>query len=96
MGPRRPAGLRSSNRESRQPLAPPDTPTRRTRIIVVTTSTGEAAGIIVDSVRSVMRVSRESIRPAAGSESGAIESLCACEDEFVSVVELDEVLSIDA
>ena len=74
----------------------PVAPTRRTRIIVVTTGTGDAAGIIVDSVRSVMRVSREWIRPVAGSESGAIESLCACEDEFVSVVELDEVLSIDA
>ena len=74
----------------------PAAPTRRTRIIVVTTGTGDAAGLIVDSVRSVMRVSRESIRPAVGSESGAIESLCACEDEFVSVVELDEVLSIDA
>jgi purine-binding chemotaxis protein CheW len=71
-------------------------PTRRTRIIVATTSTGDAAGMLVDSVRSVMRVPRESIRPAAGSESGAIESLCACEGQFVSVIELDQVLSIDA
>jgi purine-binding chemotaxis protein CheW len=74
----------------------PAEPTRRTRIIVATTSTGDAAGMLVDSVRSVMRVPIESIRPASGSESGAIESLFACEDQFVSVVELDQVLSIDA
>jgi purine-binding chemotaxis protein CheW len=74
----------------------PVAPTRRTRIIVASTSTGDAAGMIVDSVREVMRVPREAIRPEDGSESGAIESLCACEEQFVSVVELDRVLSIDA
>jgi purine-binding chemotaxis protein CheW len=74
----------------------PIEPTRGSRIIVASTSSGEATGMIVDSVREVMRVSAEAIRPATGSESGAIENLCARGDQFVSVIQLDRVLSIDA
>ena len=71
-------------------------PTRRTRIIVATTKTGDAAGMLVDSVREVIRVPDEEILPATGSDSGAIQALCKREGRFVSVLELDQVLSIDA
>ena len=74
----------------------PIEPTRRTRIIVVRTNSGEAAAILVDAVREVLRVTDEAIRPATGSESGVVESLCACGEEFVSLIELDRVLAIDA
>jgi len=74
----------------------PIDPTRRTRIIVARTNSGEVAAILVDAVREVLRVTSEAIRPAPGSESSVVESLCACGDEFVSLIALDRVLAIDA
>ena len=74
----------------------PIEPNRRNRIIVAYTSSGEVAAMLVDSVREVMRVPSSAIRPTAGSESGAVESLCACGDQFVSMIELDRVLTVDA
>jgi len=69
---------------------------RRTRIIVVNLEDGQAAAILVDAVREVLRVPKDSIRPAAASDSGAIESLCAVGDRFVSLIELNRVLEIHA
>lgn len=69
---------------------------RRTRIIVVNLEGGQAAAILVDTVKEVLRVPREAIRPAAASDSGAIESLCAVGDRFVSLIELNRVLAIHA
>ena len=74
----------------------PIEPTRRTRIIVARTTNGEMAAILVDAVREVLRVTNDAIRPAPVSESGVVESLCVCGDEFVSLIELDRVLAIDA
>ena len=74
----------------------PIEPTRRTRIIVARTSSEEVAGILVDSVREVLRVTDEAFRPLTGSESSLVENLCACGDEFVSMIDLDRVLTIDA
>ena len=70
-------------------------PTRRTRIIVARTSSGEVAAILVDAVREVLRVTQDAILPATGSGSGVVENLCARGDEFVSLIELDRVLAID-
>jgi len=69
---------------------------RRTRIIVVNLENGQAAAILVDAVKEVLRVPKEAIRPAAASDSGAIESLCAVGDRFVSLIELNRVLAIHA
>ena len=69
---------------------------RRTRIIVVNLEGGQAAAILVDAVKEVLRISRDTIRPTASSDSGAIESLCAVGDRFVSLIELDRVLAIHA
>jgi purine-binding chemotaxis protein CheW len=74
----------------------PIEPTRRSRIIVVRSSSGDVAAILVDAVREVLRVTEDAIQPATGSESGVVESLCARGDEFVSLIELDRLLAIDA
>jgi purine-binding chemotaxis protein CheW len=74
----------------------PIEPTRRTRIIVARSHSGEVAAILVDAVREVLRVTSEEFRPVSGSESSVVESLCARGDRFVSVIELDRVLAIDA
>ena len=71
-------------------------PTRRTRIIVARTSSGEVAAILVDAVREVLRVTDEAFRAVSGSESSVVENLYACGEEFISLIELDRVLAIDA
>jgi len=75
---------------------PPTDPVRSTRIIVVHTENGKVAGILVDAVREVSRVSENSIRPSANSETGSVEALCVRGDEFVSLMDLDRVLEIHA
>jgi len=71
-------------------------PSRRTRIIVVKTNDDEVVGLLVDAVREVLRVPEEAIQPATGSDTGAVNDLCKFHDEFVSMIELDRVLSLDA
>ncbi len=70
-------------------------PSRRTRIIVIKTSDDEVVGLLVDAVREVLRVSEAAIQPATGSDTGAVNDLCKFHDEFVSMIELDRVLSLD-
>jgi purine-binding chemotaxis protein CheW len=65
---------------------------RRTRIIVVKTGDDEVVGVLVDAIKEVLRVSSESIRPAEGSDTGAVEDLCSVGDQFISLIELDRVL----
>jgi len=73
----------------------PVEPTRKTRIIVVSSETGKVAGILVDSVREVLRVSENTINPASSGETNCVEALCVRGDEFVSLVDLDRILDID-
>jgi len=70
-------------------------PSRRTRIIVIKTGEDEVVGLLVDAVREVMRITEDAIQPAAGSDKGAVNDLCTFRDEFVSMVELDRVLTLD-
>jgi len=74
----------------------PAEPVRSTRIIVVHSENGKVAGIMVDAVREVSRVSDGAIRPAANAEAGAVESLYVRGEEFVSLIDLDRILEIDA
>jgi purine-binding chemotaxis protein CheW len=69
---------------------------RRTRIIVIKTNDDEVVGLLVDGVREVLRVSEEAIQPTTGSDTGAVNDLCKFNDEFVSMIELDRVLNLDA
>ena len=70
-------------------------PDRRTRIIVIKADDDEVVGLLVDAVREVLRVPDEAIQPATGSDTGAVSELCKFRDEFVSMIELDRVLSLD-
>ena len=71
-------------------------PSRRTRIIVTKTSDDEVVGLLVDAVREVLRISTEAIQPATGSDTGVVNDLCTLRDEFVSMIELDRLLTLDA
>ena len=68
---------------------------RRTRIIVTKTSDDEVVGLLVDAVREVIQVTAEAIQPARGSDAGAVNDLCTFRDEFVSMIELDRLLTLD-
>ncbi len=70
-------------------------PSRRTRIIVVKMGDDDVVGLLVDAVREVLQVSAEEIQPATGSVTGAVNDLCKFGDEFVSMIELDKVLTLD-
>jgi purine-binding chemotaxis protein CheW len=74
----------------------PAAPVRSTRIIVVHSENGKAAGILVDAVREVSRVAEDAIRPVSSAEVGAVESLYVRGEEFVSLIDLDRILEIDA
>ncbi len=74
----------------------PAEPVRSTRIIVVHSENGKIAGILVDAVREVTRVSENAIRPVSSAEVGAVESLCVRGEEFVSLIDLDRMLRINA
>jgi purine-binding chemotaxis protein CheW len=71
-------------------------PSRRTRIIMTKTGDDQVVGLLVDAVREVLRVSAEAIQPATGSDTGAVNHLCTIRDEFVSMIELDRLLTLDA
>jgi purine-binding chemotaxis protein CheW len=68
---------------------------RKTRIIVVKTGDDDVVGLLVDSVREVLRITDDAIQPATGSDTGAVNDLCKYRDEFVSMIELDRVLTLD-
>jgi purine-binding chemotaxis protein CheW len=80
---------RRLNRESADPV-------HSTRIIVVHSEDGRVAGILVDAVCDVTRVSEDAIRPVSSAETGAVESLCVRGEEFVSLIDLDRILQINA
>ena len=76
-------------------LEPAD-PVRSTRIIVVHSEDGKVAGILVDAVCEVSRVSEDAIRPVSSAETGTVEFLCVRGEEFVSLIDLDRILQINA
>jgi purine-binding chemotaxis protein CheW len=76
-------------------LEPAD-PVRSTRIIVVHSEDGKVAGILVDAVCEVSRVSEDAIRPVSSTEAGTVESLYVRGEEFVSLIDLDRILEINA
>jgi purine-binding chemotaxis protein CheW len=76
-------------------LAPIAT-TKATRIVVVQLDDGRLAGVLVDDVREVLRVSEAAIGPAAaGDAQGIVGALCTHGSEFVSLVDLGRLLELD-
>jgi purine-binding chemotaxis protein CheW len=67
---------------------------RRTRIIVLHGDDDRVAGILVDSVREVMRVPETDLRPAMAGEGDAVSELFLSGEEFVSILDLDRVLEL--
>ena len=75
---------------------PPVEATRHTRLIVARDSEGRVAAMLVDAVREVLRVGADAIRVTDGSDSGVVDGLCEFGGRFVSMIELDRVLELDA
>lgn len=71
-------------------------PTRRSRIIVLHGDDNRVTGIVVDAVDEVLRVSESDIAPSTSSQNGSVVELCKRGDEFVSIVDMDLVLDLDA
>lgn len=71
-------------------------PTKRSRIIVLHGDDNRVTGVLVDAVREVLRVSEDDISEATANQRGSVVELCRCGQEFVSIVDLDQVLDFDA
>jgi purine-binding chemotaxis protein CheW len=70
-------------------------PTRVNRIVVLHGDHGAVTGLLVDSVREVLRVPEEAIQPPPMGESECVEALCRQDDGFISLVNPDRVLELD-
>ena len=70
-------------------------PTRTSRIVVLRGEDGSVAGLLVDAVRDVLRLPEDAIRPPPTGEADCVQALCARDREFVSLLDLDRVLSLD-
>jgi purine-binding chemotaxis protein CheW len=69
-------------------------PTRSSRIIVLHGDDGAVTGLLVDSVRDVLRITEEHVRPASGGEADSVSALLARGDQFVSLLDLERVLEL--
>jgi purine-binding chemotaxis protein CheW len=67
---------------------------RASRIVVLHGDDGSMTGLLVDSVRDVLRIPEDRIRPSAGGENDAVAALLVRGDEFVSLLDLDRVLDL--
>jgi purine-binding chemotaxis protein CheW len=74
----------------------PGTASKANRIVVVQADDGRVAGVLVDDVREVLRVSESAIGSATGSEAqGIVAALCTNGAEFVSIIEPGRLLEVD-
>lgn len=71
--------------------------TSRSRILVVSREDGRLAGMLVDSVSEVLRVPVASIGPtASGDPADLVCGLCERDGRFVSLLDLDKAMDLDA
>lgn len=71
-------------------------PTRATRVMVLHGEDGAVTGLLVDSVRDVLRIPEEQMRSAAGGDNETVAALLVRGDEFVSLLDIDRVLALEA
>ena len=71
-------------------------PTRATRVMVLHGEDNTVTGLLVDSVRDVLRIPEEQMRSAAGGDNEAVSALLVRGDEFVSLLDIDRVLDLEA
>ena len=73
---------------------PAQPPARSSRIIVLHGDDGAVTGLLVDSVRDVLRIPEDQLRSATGGDNEAVSALLVRGDEFVSLLDLDRVLDL--
>jgi purine-binding chemotaxis protein CheW len=73
---------------------PPRKAVRTSRIIVLHGDHGTVTGLLVDSVREVLRIAEEAIQPPPTGESASVEALCRKGDEFISLLNMYRVLDL--
>jgi purine-binding chemotaxis protein CheW len=69
-------------------------PGRRARIVVVQGGEGGAAGLLVDAVSEVLRVTEDACM-APGESSRHVSALCTRGDTFVSILDPERVMELD-
>ena len=69
---------------------------RRSRIVVLHGDDDRVTGVLVDSVREVLRVDEESFSASGEGDVGAVSELCLQDGEFVSIIDVDRVLDLRA
>jgi purine-binding chemotaxis protein CheW len=67
---------------------------RSSRIVVLHGEDGTVTGLLVDSVRDVLRIPEDQMRSASGGDQEAVSALLVRGDEFVSLLDLDRVLDL--
>lgn len=72
----------------------PSRPTPTSRIVVLHGEERESAGLLVENVASVLRVSEAAFRDAPDSETDFVSGLCEDEGEFISILNLERVLDL--
>jgi purine-binding chemotaxis protein CheW len=72
----------------------PGTASKANRIVVVQVDDGRVAGVLVDDVREVLRVSESAIGSTAGEAQGIVAALCTNGAEFVSIVDPARLLEV--
>jgi len=75
---------------------PAGSPGRRSRIVVAHDGEGRVAGFLVDGVLEVATAAEEAFRDAPAGSGGAVEGLYRIGGRFVSVVDLDRAMDVDA
>jgi len=73
---------------------PPAAVAKANRIVVVQVDDGRVAGVLVDEVREVLRVSESAIGSGAGDAQGIVAALCTNGTEFVSIVDPGRLLEV--
>ena len=77
-------------------LGLPSAAAPRGRIIVAHDGDGRVAGILVDAVEEVAAVAEDAFCAAPGGTPGVVEGLFRRAGRFVSIVDLDRVMDVDA
>jgi purine-binding chemotaxis protein CheW len=75
---------------------PAANPGVRSRIVVAHDGEGRVAGILVDAVEEVVTVVEEGVCEARAGQGSAVEGIYRHQGRFVSIVDLDRVMDVDA
>jgi len=75
---------------------PSISPGRASRVIVITSEHGDVTGLLVDSVREVLRVDESELRAPTHADGGLIAALAPRGAGFVSVVAPESLVNLDA